>query len=207
MREPNRPTAMRSRAWFIPHRLARPAIAIAGLPVALWWLQPWKLLVRTTADERLPPGARTTRRGEFTGHIHRTSGVARLVTLADGAQILRLENLHTTFGPGLRVWLSDAPVDHARFPWRKFAHGTHIDLGRLRANRGNADYVVPNGADTDTLRSVILWCERFRVPFGAAQLHPGSDDSLRPCKGSPQPSSRTSFLTRGLRRYHPGESC
>ncbi|KBZ64283.1 hypothetical protein K875_01668 [Mycobacterium [tuberculosis] TKK-01-0051] len=153
-------------------RIARRAVAIIGLPVALWWLQPWKLLIRTTADEELPPGSQTTRCGEFTGHIHRTSGVARLITLSDGAQILRLENLHTTLGPRLRVWLSGTPVDHVRFPWRKFVHGRHIDLGRLRANRGNADYAVPDGADTAALSSVILWCERFSVSFGAAPLRP-----------------------------------
>jgi hypothetical protein len=164
--------ALWSRWWLMPHRVVRGAIAIVGLFVALWWLQPWKLLIRSTADERLPSGARTTCCGEFTSHIHRTRGVARLITLADGARILRLENLHATLGPRLRVWLSDIPVDHAKFPWRKFAHSNHIDLGRLRANRGNTDYAVPNDADTDELSSVILWCERFGVSFGAAQLHP-----------------------------------
>ncbi|WP_082958732.1 DM13 domain-containing protein [Mycobacterium sp. E3198] len=162
----------------MPHRVTRRAIAFVGLPVALWWLQPWKLLLRATADERPPPGAQTTRCGEFIGHIHRTSGVARLLTLAGGAQILRLENLHTTLGPQLRVWLSATPVDHARFPWRKFAHSNHLDLGRLRANRGNADYGVPSGTDTSALSSVILWCERFNVSFGAAQLRPLSDEPL-----------------------------
>ncbi|WP_082939635.1 DM13 domain-containing protein [Mycobacterium sp. 852014-50255_SCH5639931] len=168
-----RPTRARWwQEWLVPHRVARLAIAIIGVPVALWWLQPWKLLTRTTADEPLPRGAQTTHCGEFTGHIHRTSGVARLLTLGDGAQILRLENLHTILGPRLRVWLSDAPVDDARFPWRKFGHCKHIDLGSLRANRGNADYAVPNGADTGALGSVVLWCERFGVSFGAAQLRP-----------------------------------
>lgn len=164
--------ALSIRWCLMPRRVARRAVAIVGLPVALLWLQPWKLLVKATADERLPSGAQTTHCGEFTGHIHRTSGVARLMTLADGTQTLRLENLHTTFGPRLRVWLSDTPVDHASFPWRKFARGTHIDLGLLRANRGNAGYAVPNDADTHALSSVILWCERFRVSFGAAQLRP-----------------------------------
>ena len=80
---------------------------------------------------------------------------ARLITLGGGAQILRLENLHP-------LWDHDCastPVDHAGFPWRKFAHSTHIDLGRLRANRGNVNYAVPNDADTDALSSVILGCE------------------------------------------------
>lgn len=73
-------------------RIARRTVASIGLPAALWWLQPWKLWIRTTAGEELPAGALSTRCGEFTGHIHRTSGVARLITLGDGAQILRLEN-------------------------------------------------------------------------------------------------------------------
>ncbi len=172
MRELTRPTRAPWFRWLVPRRIARRAMAVVGPPLALLWLQPWKLLIKTTADERLPPGAQTTCCGEFTGHVHRTSGVARLVTLADGAQILRLENLHTTLGPRLRVWFSETPVDHASFPWRKFARSNHIDLGRLRANRGNAGYAVPKRADTDALSSVIPWCERFRVSFGAAQLRP-----------------------------------
>ncbi|ORB70571.1 hypothetical protein BST44_23135 [Mycobacterium scrofulaceum] len=165
--------------------------------MALWWLQPWKLLIRTTADDRRPPGARTTRCGEFTGHIHRTSGVARLLTVGDGAKILRLENLHTILGPRLRVWLSDAPVEHARFPWRDLGRCKHIDLGSLRANRGNADYAVPDAADTGAFGAVILWCERFGVSFGAAQLRPATRDprpneSLRP--------SRKPLKSRALRR-------
>jgi hypothetical protein len=158
--------------WLIPHRVVRTSIVIVGLPAALWWLQPWKLLIRTTADERLPSGSQTTHCGEFTGHVHRTSGIARLVTLGEGSQILRLENLRATLGPRRRVWISDTPVHCARFTWRKFVRSTHIDLGPLRANRGNANYKVPNDADTDAISSVILWCERFSVSFGAAQLHP-----------------------------------
>ena len=88
-------------------------VAIVGLPVALWWLQPWKLLIRTTADERLPSGAQTTSCGEFTGHIDRTSGVARLITLGDGAQILRLENLHNTlYAYGSAIHRSTMPGSH-----------------------------------------------------------------------------------------------
>ncbi len=173
MRKAISPTRARWFLWrLVPHHAARRALTIVGLPLALWWLQPWKLLIRIVADERLPSQALTTCCGEFTAHIHRTSGVARLIVLGDGAQILRLENLHTTLGPRLRVWLSDIPLDHARFPWRKFAHSNHIDLGRLRANRGNAGYPLPNDADTDALSTVILWCERFSVSFGGAQLHP-----------------------------------
>jgi hypothetical protein len=49
-------------------------------------------------------GAQTAWLGQFTSHIHRTSGTVRLVTLLDGERILRAENLHTTHGPQLGVW-------------------------------------------------------------------------------------------------------
>jgi hypothetical protein len=53
----------------------------------------------------------------------------------------------------------------------RFGHSPHIDLGPLRANRGNTNYAVPGDADTARISSVILWCSRCGVPFGAAQLH------------------------------------
>jgi hypothetical protein len=144
---------------------------MVALPVALRWLQPWKLFSRTTIDETLPPGAQTARLGQFTSRIHRTSGTVRLVTLLDGRRILRIENLHTTQGPQLRVWLSDARVVNDGNRFRRFGRSPHIDLGPLRANRGNTNYAVPGDADTAGISSVILWCSRFGVPFGAAQLH------------------------------------
>ena len=152
-------------------RAARTALIIA-IPVGLWWLAPWKLFIRTTIDERLPPGAQTTCLGEFTGHIHKTSGAARLVSLPGGLRILRLENLHATQGPQLRVWLSDTRVANGGSRCRRFGRSNHIDLGPLRANRGNVNYAIPDDADTAAVSSVILWCDRFGVSFGAAQLHP-----------------------------------
>lgn len=148
------------------------ALIIVAMPAALWWLEPWKLFITTTIDETLPPGAQTTCLGQFTSHIHRTTGTARLVTLIDGLQILRMENLQTTQGPQLRVWLTDARVVNRgnRFPG--FGRSQHIDLGPLRANRGNSNYAVPGDADIAGVRSVMLWCNRFGVSFGAAQLRP-----------------------------------
>lgn len=155
---------------FAPRLVARTALVVVAMPVALWWLAPWKLLIRTTIDELLPPGAQTTQLGEFTSHIHRTSGAARLATLPDGSRILRLENLHATSGPQLRVWLSDARVAHGRSRFRSFGRSHHTDLGPLRANRGNANYAIPEDVDTAGVGSVILWCARFGVSFGAAEL-------------------------------------
>ena len=146
------------------------AFVVVAAPMALWWLQPWKLLIRTTIDDALLPDARTVYSGQFTSHIHRTTGTARLVTLPDDQRILRIEQLHTTQGPQLRVWLSDARVVNGGRRFRRFGRSRHIDLGPLRANRGNTNYVIPGEADTAGINSVILWCNRFGVSFGAAPL-------------------------------------
>lgn len=156
-------------------RLASPPVALAALalgaiPIALWWLAPWKLFIRNTIDEMLPSGAQTTHLGEFTGHIHRTSGTARMATLPDGSRILRLENLRATQGPRLRVWLSETRVANGGRRCRRFGRRNHIDIGPLRANRGNANYAIPDDAYTARATSVILWCDRFAVSFGAAEL-------------------------------------
>ncbi|WP_448439844.1 DM13 domain-containing protein [Mycobacterium paraintracellulare] len=96
--------------WLAPRPVARATLVLGALPAAVWWPAPWKLLIKTTIDEMPPPGAQTTQLGEFTSHIHPTSGTARLATSPDGSRILRLDNLHATLGPQLRVWLSDTRV-------------------------------------------------------------------------------------------------
>lgn len=96
--------------WLAPRPVARATLVLGALPAAVWWLAPWKLLIKTTIDEMPPPGVQTTQLGEFTSHIHPTSGTARLATSPDGSRILRLDNLHATLGPQLRVWLSDTRV-------------------------------------------------------------------------------------------------
>ena len=45
-----------------------------------------------------------------------------------------------------------------------------LDLGPLKGNVGNQNYVVPAGTDLSRYRSVVIWCRRFAVPFGAAPL-------------------------------------
>jgi hypothetical protein len=51
-----------------------------------------------------------------------------------------------------------------------FDDGDHHDLGEIKGNRGNQNYELPDGLDLDRFRSVSLWCDRFDVSFGAAEL-------------------------------------
>jgi hypothetical protein len=159
------------RTAFGPGHRVFAVLAVAALPVAASWLQPWKLFIRTIIDEPLPASGRTVYLGHFRSDVHKTSGSARIVILSDGRRILRIENLHTTLGPQLRVWLSDRRATDGGNRFRRVGRYPHLDVGPVRANRGNANYAIPYDADTGELGSVVLWCKRFGVSFGAAQLH------------------------------------
>ncbi|MEU4537499.1 DM13 domain-containing protein [Streptosporangium sp. NPDC023825] len=120
-----------------------------------------------TAQDQEPKVLAT---GTFISHEHETEGRARVLELSDGSRVLRIENLDTSDGPDLRVWLSDQPVKKGNAGWFNLDDGKHLELGDLKGNRGNANYAIPAGADLDSLRSVTIWCKRFGVSFGAAAL-------------------------------------
>lgn len=108
--------------------------------------------------------------GEFISHEHGTSGAASVIALPGGDRVLRIEGLDTSNGPDLRVWLSDAPVIDGPDGWFVFDDGDYADLGELKGNRGNQNYRIPATVDLDDLTSVTIWCDRFSVSFGAAEL-------------------------------------
>ncbi|WP_286260139.1 DM13 domain-containing protein [Streptomyces graminofaciens] len=159
-------------------------VAVLGLVVVavglgLYWFQPWKLWTDDTVREPVPTpaatstaGPRTVARGELISHEHDTSGSVRLLRLADGSYVLRLVDLDTSNGPDLRVWLSDAPVEKGRDGWHVFDDDgyEHVSLGGLKGNKGDQNYQLPADVDPTAYTSVSIWCERFNVSFGAAEL-------------------------------------
>ncbi|PAZ10702.1 electron transporter [Streptomyces sp. SA15] len=170
-------------------------VAVVGVGFGLYWFQPWKLWQDETVDEALPgvveaaeppeaapeaapsanssaspSGPRTLAGGELISHEHATSGTVKLVRLADGSHVVRLENLDTSNGPDLRVWLTDAPVKEGRAGWHVFDDGEYVSLGKLKGNKGSQNYAVPADVDPARYSSVSIWCDRFDVSFGAAEL-------------------------------------
>ncbi|WP_367318401.1 DM13 domain-containing protein [Streptomyces sp. HUAS ZL42] len=165
-------------------------VAVAGVGFGLYWFQPWKLWQDETVEEALPQvvetsappaaapsrtattpaGPQTLATGELISHEHTTSGTVKLVRLADGSHIVRLENLDTSNGPDLRVWLTDAPVKAGKAGWHVFDDGQHVSLGKLKGNKGSQNYAVPADIDPARYTSVSIWCDRFDVSFGAAEL-------------------------------------
>lgn len=117
-----------------------------------------------------PAGNQLIAAGEFVTHEHETTGTAQLIRLADGGHQLVLRDFATSNGPDLRVWLSDQPVIDGRDGWFVFDDGQWAELDRLKGNRGNQVYDIPDDVDLDALTSVSIWCKRFSVSFGAADL-------------------------------------
>ena len=104
--------------------------------------------------------------GSFIDRSHPTEGVA--VVLNDGTQqrFLRFEDFATDNGPDLNVYLSSAPADASAGEF----DDDFVDLGDLRGNVGAQNYEIPTDVDLSHHSTVVIWCVRFSVAFGAAEL-------------------------------------
>lgn len=91
--------------------------------------------------------------------FHKAEGIAKVIDLTDGRTFLRLENLKTTNGPDLYVYLSTG----------KEASDI-VNLGRLKGNIGNQNYEIPIGTDLSKHNTVLIWCKAFSTLFGSAKL-------------------------------------
>ncbi|HET9349263.1 MAG TPA: DM13 domain-containing protein [Arthrobacter sp.] len=171
-------------------RLAMPvAVLLTAVAVAvgLYLFQPWRIFTSSTVTEGIPAVAPTSQAaapsaeptatgprelvtGGLISHEHASSGTVKILELPDGRRILRLEGLDTSDGPDLRVWLSDAPVIPGPAGWHVFDDGAYLDLGALKANKGDQNYEIPPAANLADYSSVSIWCARFAVSFAAAEL-------------------------------------
>jgi Electron transfer DM13 len=181
-------------AWLRTHRAAAAAIAVVGIALlagGVYWFAPQRLVLDRTVSETLPTtsasadpsggadrdgddGQGTTgpplvelASGSFRSLEHATSGVAKLVELGDGSRFVRLEDLETSDGPDLRVYLTDQPLSD---DWHVWDDGIVVDVGALKGNVGDSNYSIPDGVDITGLRTVVIWCRRFTVGFGVAPI-------------------------------------
>jgi hypothetical protein len=178
------PALARRRVTWLVLGAALAAVAAVALPL----FQPWKLWIDRTVNEAPPAAAAPApassdeparpiadtpvvlAEGTFISHEHATTGTLRVLRAADGSRYLRLDDLDTSNGPLLKVWLSDAPVRSGSAGWRVFDDGRRIDLGPLKGNKGSQNYPLPTDLDLAAYSSVSIWCARFHVSFGAAAL-------------------------------------
>lgn len=163
-------------------------VAAVALGIGLWAFEPWRLFTSSEIDEPLPsvavddespgqgdPGPGGTIEpeleelavGDFEDAEHDTSGTARVIELSDGSRFVRLEDLASSDGPDLHVWITDQPSGG---DWGSYDDGRYVKLGDLKATHGNQNYEIPENAELDGLTSVVIWCDRFNVAFGTAPV-------------------------------------
>jgi hypothetical protein len=157
-------------------------VVLGGVGLAVF--QPWKLWVDQTVNEAAPsvsapaPSAEPRSSapaaplatGTFISHEHRTTGTLSVIDLGGGRRVLRIEDLDTSNGPDLRVWITNAEVKDGKDGWGVFDDGEHTELGHLKGNKGSQNYDIPASVNLADFRSVTIWCARFHVSFGAATL-------------------------------------
>lgn len=125
-------------------------------------------------DESMPgmavdePEIVTLVQGDFVDRSHPASGTAKVLNDGTEQRFLRFEDFETDNGPDLNVYLTvaDADADAGAFG----VDGDYVDLGDLKGNIGPQNYEIPADVDLDQFDTVVIWCVRFGVAFGAADL-------------------------------------
>lgn len=124
----------------------------------------------TSAPPAPPAGPVDLASGSFVSHEHETTGTVRIIEHPDGSRQLAIENLETTNGPDVHVWLSAGPVVEGVDGWFTAGGHPYVDLGLIKGNQGNQLYDIPADVDLAAYPTVDLWCVQFSVSFGAAAL-------------------------------------
>ncbi len=109
-------------------------------------------------EEVMPSGPKITAQGSFMARAHEVAGRALLIE-ADATRTLRFEDFETINGPNLHIYLaSDLSSDD------------FVDLGPIRATKGNVNYELSSDIDTSRYNKVLVWCVPFGVLFSYAEL-------------------------------------
>jgi hypothetical protein len=155
-----------------PLRTAAAALALLG---GLAWLAFGFFAVHTLfVDEHVSEAAPAfaagpvsepvaERAGTFGSGAHDTRGRALVLGDATDQRFLRFEDFETDNGPDLNVYLVSSTTGDV---------SDAVDLGDLKGNVGDQNYEIPAGVDLDRYDRVVVWCVRFGVAFGGADLAP-----------------------------------
>jgi hypothetical protein len=89
---------------------------------------------------------------------HKVSGNVNILYNKE-QKILRFEEFSSTNGPDLYVYLA---TDKSAEDF--------ISLGELKGNLGDQNYEVSDDLDLEKYDTVLIWCKKFGVLFGSAEL-------------------------------------
>lgn len=149
-------------------------IGVILVAVAWYWFRPERLVINRSVGEALPtsqngPATQPLESGQFYSILHPTAGTATIYKMGDGSHILRFTSFRTSNGPDVHVYMvaADDAKDAATVEKSGF-----VDLGVIKGNIGDQNYILGSDLDLAKYRAVSIWCKRFSVNFGAAALRP-----------------------------------
>jgi Electron transfer DM13 len=160
-------------SFFYKHRVISATIGLAVL-IGAWYLFRPELLFINKSVSEAPPFDATAQpldTGLFSRNLHETSGRATIYRQANGVLLLRLSDFHTSNGPDLHVVLAMPKDPMLQSAFHENAPAS-VELGALKGNQGDQDYLLPANTDVTRYSLVVIYCERFRAVFGTASLEP-----------------------------------
>jgi hypothetical protein len=150
------------------------AIVVVVGAVGWYAFRPEKLFVNEAVNEEFPAASASASNapqaiysGSFHGVAHETRGTATIYRLPDGKRVLRFTNFATSNGPDVNVYLAAAADANDN---ETVTNAGFVSLGSIKGNVGDQNYDLPADVDLNKYRSVVIWCKRFGVNFGAAPL-------------------------------------
>ena len=69
----------------------------------------------------------------------------------------------------VEVQISEAP-DARVILAKEFDETSGTRLGPLQGFTGSHEYAIPSGVDAKDYNTILIWCDKFNVPIGKAQL-------------------------------------
>tara|TARA_Y100000031_G_C8148553_1_gene351222 strand:- start:67 stop:603 length:537 start_codon:yes stop_codon:yes gene_type:complete len=109
-------------------------------------------------EEAVPPSSKVLLSAEFQPRAQDVKGKALLLE-QNNKKIIRFEDFYTPNGPNLQVYLSS-----------ELGIMDAVNLGRLKATKGNFNYELDDSVDTEKYNKVLVWVGTFRVLFSYAEL-------------------------------------
>lgn len=137
-------------------------VIVALIVLYAGWYLASPLFLNKVVNEQLPTTAtqKVLYQGSFVDadSFHKVSGTAKVIS--DGEKrYLRFENFQSTNGPDLKVYLSEDTTAKS-----------YVKLGDLKGNVGDQNYEISKDVDISKYKYTLVWCEKFTVLFGSAEL-------------------------------------
>jgi hypothetical protein len=153
-------------------------VIIIVLVAGWYWFRPERLVTNRRVDEPFPTmndsSTQILESGNFHSGTHPTEGTATIYRIENGNRVLRFTNFKTSNGPDVHIYMvatedarNDASVLNAPF----------VDLGIIKGNIGDQNYILGSDLDLAKYRTVSVWCKRFSKNFGAAPLMPAAQST------------------------------